>query len=104
MRIVSIQPIKGASMVCSKRIIFYYWPTWEFNHGEVFRCIHGIQICVNYGNLRAVLSWMALFFANSARRDLSRFSDIFHIFSPGTFWVGGAGVGVVVGFCRPGGG
>ena len=87
-RIVSIQYAKGASMVCSQCLVSDYWCGWKFNHGEVFSCIHGIQIHANYRNLRAVLNWMAMFFADGTRWDLSRFSGSFHIFSPGPFWVG----------------
>ena len=34
-------------------------------------------MCVDYGNLGAVLSWMALFFTDDARQDLLRFSGSF---------------------------
>ena len=46
----------------------------------------------DYGNLKVVLSWMALFFADSARQDLLRFSSSFHIFSLGPFGVRWCGV------------
>ena len=49
----------------------------------------------DYRDLREFLSWMALFFIDGARWDLSRFSCIFHSFSLGPF---GVGAGVVVGF------
>ena len=50
--IMLIQSVKGACMVCPQRLVSHYWPSWEFNHEEVFRCIHGIQMHADYGNLR----------------------------------------------------
>ena len=91
-------------MVFSQRLVSHYWPTWEFNHGEVFCCIHGIQVCTDYRNLREVLIWMALFFIDGTRQDLLRFSVSFRFFSTGPFGWGGVGAGAVVGFCGPGGG
>ena len=57
-----------------------------------------------YGYFRAVLSWMALFFADDARWDLSRFSNSFHIFPLDLFGWGGVGAGAVASFCGLGGG
>ena len=65
--VMSLQVAKGTSMVCSQRLVSEYWSTWELNHGEVFHCIHGIQMCIDYRNLRVFLSWMALFFADGTR-------------------------------------
>ena len=87
-RIVSIQSTKGTSMVCAQRVVSHYCPTQEFNHEDVFCCIHVIQMCVDHGNLREFLSWMALFIVDNARQDLSRFNGNFRIFSPSPFWVG----------------
>ena len=84
-RIMAIQVAKGTSMVCSQCLASHYWRGWKFNHGEVFGCVHGIQMRMDNWNLRVVLSWMALFFADGARRDLSRFSNSFCIISPGPF-------------------
>ena len=58
----------------------------------------------DYGNLGAFLSWMALFFTDDARQDLLRLNTSFCIFPLALFGWGGAGVGVVVGFCGLGGG
>ena len=48
---------------------------------------------MDYGNIKEVLSWVALFFVDGARQDLSRFNNSFHIFSPVPFWVGRCGCG-----------
>ena len=46
--VMSIQVAKGASMVCPQCLVLYYWNSWEFNHGDVFICIHGIQMHTNH--------------------------------------------------------
>ena len=40
--VMSIQAAKGTSMVCSQFLVPNYWHNWEFDHGDVFVCIHGI--------------------------------------------------------------
>ena len=40
--VISIQAAKGASMVCPQCLVPDYWHGWEFNHEDVFVCIHGI--------------------------------------------------------------
>ena len=80
-------------MVCSQRLVSHYWPTSEFNHRDVFCCVHGIQMYTDHGNIREVLSCMALFFIDDVRQDLSRFSGSFHVFSLGPFWLGRCGCG-----------
>ena len=57
---------------------------------------------MDYWNLREVLSWMAMFFINGERRDLSRFSGSFHIFSLGPFGVGRGRCGCSGWFLRVG--
>ena len=41
-RVMSIQTVKGASMVCSQCLVSNYRRSWEFNHMDVLVCIHGI--------------------------------------------------------------
>ena len=40
--VISIQAAKGTSMVCPQCLVPSYWRGWEFNHEDVFVCIHGI--------------------------------------------------------------
>ena len=40
--VMSIQAAKGASMVCPQCLVLDYWHSWDFNHGDVFICVHGI--------------------------------------------------------------
>ena len=47
-RVMAIQAAKGVSMVCSQCPVPDYRCSWEFNHGVVFVCIHGIQMRMDY--------------------------------------------------------
>ena len=85
---MSIQSAKGACMVCSQQLVLDCWPTQRLNHRDVLCSIHGIQMCTEHGNLREVLSLMALLIIDGVRWDLSGFSFLFRVFSPGPFWVG----------------
>ena len=67
--VMSIQAAKGASMVCPQLIVPDYWHGWEFNHGNVFVRIHGIQMRTDHRDFRAILSWMALLFVDDTRWD-----------------------------------
>ena len=51
--VMSIQAAKGASMVCTQCLVPDYWRGWEFNHGDVFVCIHAIQMCMDHRDFRA---------------------------------------------------
>ena len=95
-RIVSIKSAKGASMVCSQCLVSNYQRSLEFDHGDVFIYIHGIQMRTDHWDFRAVLSWVALLLADGARWDLSWLYSGFGILAPGPFRVGRCG-------CRCGG-
>ena len=41
-RVMAIQVAKGASMVCPQCLVLDYWGGWDFNHGDVCICVHGI--------------------------------------------------------------
>ena len=43
-RVMAIQAAKDASMVCPQFLVLDYRRSWEFNHGDVFGFIHGIQM------------------------------------------------------------
>ena len=40
--VIPIQATKGTSMVFPQCLVLYYWCGQEFNHGDVFICVHGI--------------------------------------------------------------
>ena len=86
--VVSIQVAKGASMVCPQCFVPDCWSGWEFNHGDFFTCIHGIQMHTDHWYFRVILSWMALLFVDGKRWDLSRFCGGFGVLSPGSFGLG----------------
>ena len=46
--VIPIQVTKGASMVCPQCLVIYYWCHWEFNHGDVFIRVHGVQIPMDH--------------------------------------------------------
>ena len=85
--VMSIQATEGASMVCPQCLVLYYWCGWDFNHGDVFICIHGIQMRTDHWDFRAILSWMALLFTDGTRWNLSWFCGGFGILSPSAFRV-----------------
>ena len=86
--VMSIQVVKGASMVFPQCRVPEYWCGWEFNHGDVFICIHGIQVHTDHGDFRTILSWMALLLADGTRWDLSWFYGGFGVLSPSPFGLG----------------
>ena len=50
--VMSIQVAKGGRMVCPQCLVPNYWHGWEFNHGDVFVHIHGIQMCTDHWDFR----------------------------------------------------
>ena len=54
--VMSIQAAKGVSIVCPQFLVLYYWRGWEFNHGDVFICIHGIQMHTDHWDFREILN------------------------------------------------
>ena len=66
-RVMSIQAAEDASMVCSQCLVSYYY--WKLNDGEVFVCIHGVQMRGDHWDLREILIWMALLLTDSTRQD-----------------------------------
>ena len=86
--VMPIQAAKGASIICPQCLVLYYWHGWEFNHGDVFICIHGIQMRTNHWYFRAILSWMALLFADGTRWDWPWFYGGFGVLPPRRFGLG----------------
>ena len=75
-------------MVCPQCLVPDYWCGWEFNHRDVFIRFHGIHMHTNHWDFRAILSWMALLFADGTRWDLSWFYGGFGVLSSGPFGLG----------------
>ena len=86
--VMSIQAAKGASMVCPQCLVLDYMCCWEFNHGHVFICIHGIQMCMDHWDFREILSWMALLFIDGTRWNLLWFCGGFGVIFPIPFGLG----------------
>ena len=70
-RVMSIQAVEGASMVCSQFLVSEYRRSWEFDHEDVFVYIHGIQMHTDHWDFREILSWVALLLADGERRNFS---------------------------------
>ena len=87
-RIMAMQATKGASMVCSQFLVPNYQCGWELNHGDVFICIHGIQMHTDHWDFREILSWMALLFTDRTRWDLSWCCGGFSVLFPSAFGLG----------------
>ena len=85
---MSIQAAKGRIMVCPQCFALDYWHGWEFNHGDVFVHIHGIQMHMDHWDFKEILSCMALLFADGTRWDLLQFYSGFGVLAPGSFGLG----------------
>ena len=86
--VMSIQVAKVASMVCPQCLVPDYWCGWDFNHGDFFVHIHGIQMRTDHWDFKEILIWMALLFADGTRWNLSWFYGGFGVFTPIPFGLG----------------